>query len=284
MIKSWSLVGALLFAGCSVSVVNSPALIKSQKAYESVRDNVQLKRYAAPSLFQAGKLYTLSKSAADNVEAEHFAYLLDREIAVAKESAKEKLLAERLAALQQGKTKALLEAKEQEVTRAKEAARAAEEEARAAAETARALEIKYAQLQELNAKMTNRGLVLTLGDVLFATDQARLMAGAARAMDKLVQFLKDNPERKVLIEGHTDNVGNTTYNIDLSLRRADAVARALSLGGIEDDRIVTKGYGERYPVVANSSAAGRQQNRRVEIVILNEGESIESVERRDDLE
>ncbi len=272
MIKSLSLVGVLLFAGCSASVVNSPALIKSQKAYELARDNVQLKRYASPSLFQAGKLYTLSKSAEDSAQAEHFAYLLDREIAVAKESAKQKLLAEQLASLEQGKTKALLAVKEKELLKA-------QEEARIAAEQAREIEEKYAQLQELNAKMTNRGLVLTLGDVLFATDQAQLMPGAARAMDKLIHFLQDNPDRKVLIEGHTDNVGNTAYNIDLSLRRADAVARALRLGGISDDRIVTKGYGERYPVVANTSAAGRQQNRRVEIVILNEGESIESVQR-----
>jgi len=279
MIKGLSLAGALLLVGCSGSVVNSPALIKSQKAYESVRDNVQLKRYAAPSLFQAGKLYTLSKSAKDNMEADHFAYLLDKEVAVAKESAKEKLLAQQLSSLAEGKTKALLAAKEQEVAKAQEATRVAEEEARLAAEQARQLEEKYAQLQELNAKMTNRGLVLTLGDVLFATDEARLTAGAARAMDKLVHFLQDNPDRKVLIEGHTDNVGNTAYNIDLSLRRADVVARALSLGGIADDRIVTKGYGEMYPLVENSSAQGRQKNRRVEIVILNEGDSIESVER-----
>jgi outer membrane protein OmpA-like peptidoglycan-associated protein len=277
MIKSLSLISALLFAGCSSSVVNSPALIKSQKAYELARENLELKRYAPASLFQAGKLYTLSKSAEDSVQADHFAYLLDKEIAVAKESAKQKILETQLSSLEKGKTEALLAEKEKEL-------RQAQEEARAAAEQAREMREKYAQLQELNAKMTNRGLVLTLGDVLFATDQARLMPGAARAIDKLIHFLEDNPERKVLIEGHTDNVGNTAYNIDLSLRRAEAVAEALRLGGISNERIVTKGYGERYPVVANSSAAGRQQNRRVEIVILNEGESIESVERRDDLE
>ena len=279
MIKSLSLVGALLLVGCSGRGVNSPALIKSQKAYEVVRNNEQLKRYASPSLFQAGKLYTLSKSAQDNVEAKHFAYLLDKEVAVAKESVKAALLEEQLSSLKQGKTKALLAIKEQEVVQAKEAAREAEEESRMAQEQARQLEEKYAQLQELNAKMTNRGLVLTLGDVLFATDEARLTADAARAMGKLVNFLQENPDRKVLIEGHTDNVGNTAYNIDLSLRRADVVARALSLGGIADERVVSKGYGEMYPLVENSSAQGRQQNRRVEIVILNEGESIESVER-----
>jgi len=275
MIKTFyssTVLAVVIFTGCMSSQVNSPALTKSQAAYEALKKDTQVNRYAAPSLFQAGKLYNLSKTVKSEAEARHFAYLLEKEIAVAKESAKAKSLSMKLERLNEKKTRALLDAKESELLKAKE-------EARVAQETARGLEQKYQELQELNAKMTSRGLVLTLGDVLFENNKATLMPGAMRAMDKLVHFLSENEERKVLIEGHTDNVGSRTYNIDLSLRRAEAVENALLSKGISSGRVVTKGYGEAYPVAENSSAAGRQQNRRVEIVILNEGDRLEDIQR-----
>ncbi len=271
-IATLSLLSSFFLLGCTSATVNSSALIESQKAYEQLRLDSQVKQYAAPSLFQAGKLYNLSKSASSDAEANHFAYLLKQEIAVAKESARGKLLSEKIDALRDEKTKALLDAKESELLKAKQ-------EAARAKERALGLEQRYQELQELNAKMTSRGLVLTLGDVLFETNKAQLMAGAQRAMDKLVDFLAENETRKVLIEGHTDNVGSSTYNIDLSLRRANAVKDVLKAKGIDESRIVTKGYGELYPVTANTSASGKQQNRRVEIVILNEGDTIENVAR-----
>jgi len=275
MIKSIvtvSVVASFLLQGCTSSTINSPALLESQKAYESIRKDTRINQYAAPSLFQAGKLYNLSKTAKSDAEASHYAYLLKQEIEVAKESARGKELSEQIEGLRDKKTKALLDAKEDQLVKA-------QEEARMANERALGLEQKYQELQELNAKMTSRGLVLTLGDVLFETGQATLMSGAKRALDKLVDFLAENEERKVLIEGHTDNVGSTIYNIDLSLRRAEAVLNVLKEKGIDEDRIVTKGYGEQYPVTGNISASGKQQNRRVEIVILNEGDTIENVTR-----
>jgi len=275
MIKSivtLSLVGSFMLVGCASSSVNSEALIQSQQAYELLKKDPKINQYAAPSLFQAGKLYSLSKTATNNEEANHFAYLLKQEIEVAKESARAKVMALRIDALREKKTKVLLDAKESELLQAKE-------EAQQAKKKALGLEQRYQELQELNAQMTSRGLVLTLGDVLFETNKAQLMAGAKRSLDKLVDFLNENATRKVLIEGHTDNVGSSTYNIDLSLRRADAVASVLKDKGIDESRIVTKGYGELYPVAENSSASGKQQNRRVEIVILNEGDTIENVTR-----
>ncbi len=92
-----------------------------------------------------------------------------------------------------------------------------------------------------------------------------------RAIEKLSEFLLDNPERKVIIEGHTDNVGSSTTNLDLSLRRSGAVGEALNQKGIDSQRLLVKGYGETYPVASNDNSAGRQRNRRVEIVILEEG-------------
>ena len=270
--KALSLFASVVLVGCTGATINSPALVKSQKAYEELREDSKVKQYASPSLFQAGKLYTLSKTAQNDREASHYAYLLAQEIEVAKESARGKELQEKIVQLRNKKTAALLNAKEEALLKA-------QEEARLAKEQVLGLEQKYQELQELNAQMTSRGLVLTLGDVLFETGRASLMAGAKRSMHKLVDFLAENGERKVLIEGHTDNVGSSTYNIDLSLRRAESVANLLKERGIDASRIVTKGYGEQYPITGNNSAIGKQKNRRVEIVILNEGDNVEDIER-----
>ncbi len=123
------------------------------------------------------------------------------------------------------------------------------------------------QLAALNAKQTNRGMVLTLGSVLFSTNKADLKSGGARSLDKLTQFMQDNPKRNVMVEGYTDSTGGADYNQGLSQRRADAVQSALISDGIKPQRIATKGFGVDYPVASNDTSSGRQQNRRVEIVI-----------------
>src|SRR6267378_60893 len=114
------------------------------------------------------------------------------------------------------------------------------------------------ELSDLRAQQTDRGLVLTVGDVLFATGKAETAAGAQRSVDKLVEFLKKNPKRNVLIEGHTDNTGAEDFNLKLSQQRADAVKDLLVARGVAAERITTKGYGPKYPTVANDTAAGRQ--------------------------
>jgi outer membrane protein OmpA-like peptidoglycan-associated protein len=124
-----------------------------------------------------------------------------------------------------------------------------------------------AEVDALKAKPTDRGLVLTLGDVLFETGSSTLSSGAARNMDRLVQFLADHPERLVQIDGFTDSVGTDSYNQDLSQHRADAVRYQLVSRGISSTRIATQGYGKAYPVASNSESSGRQLNRRVEVVI-----------------
>jgi outer membrane protein OmpA-like peptidoglycan-associated protein len=144
---------------------------------------------------------------------------------------------------------------------------ALENEAAAAAERARQLE---AELADLQAQQTERGIVLTLGDVLFDTAQATLKAGAASTVDRLAQFMRDYPDRRVMIEGHTDSRGSDEFNLDLSERRADAVRDALVERDIDAGRIRSVGLGETYPVASNDSDAGMQQNRRVEIVISDE--------------
>jgi outer membrane protein OmpA-like peptidoglycan-associated protein len=143
----------------------------------------------------------------------------------------------------------------------------------AAVNQANAATMQSAQLQAevdaLKAKQTDRGLVLTLGDVLFDTGRASLNPGAAVKLDRLAAFLNEHPDRRVQIEGFTDSVGGDAYNQDLSERRAEAVKAALTMRGIDPSRIATEGYGKAYPVASNSDSGGRQLNRRVEVVIGN---------------
>lgn len=130
------------------------------------------------------------------------------------------------------------------------------------------------QLKEMEAKKTERGMVITLGDVLFDTNQAQLKSGGTRNVQKLADFFKQYPQRKVMIEGFTDSTGSNTRNQELSDNRAHAVRTALLDMGISADRITTRGYGESYPVAGNDTAAGRQLNRRVEIIVSDDGGKI----------
>ena len=115
------------------------------------------------------------------------------------------------------------------------------------------------------------GLVLTLGDVLFDTGRAELKPGASVKLDQLAQFLNTHPDRRVEIDGFTDSVGSDAYNESLSQRRADAVKTALVVRGIDASRINSEGYGKAYPVASNNESAGRQLNRRVEVIIGGSG-------------
>jgi outer membrane protein OmpA-like peptidoglycan-associated protein len=152
------------------------------------------------------------------------------------------------------------------------------EKARREAEQAKAeIDQFLKDLSDLQGKMTERGIVLTMGDVLFSFGKADLSSGAVRNLDKLTGFLEKHPDRNVLVEGHTDSIGSDEFNLALSQKRADAVKEAMVGKGVSPDRIVTKGYGKQFPVAGNDTESGRQMNRRVEVVILNEGVKPESV-------
>ena len=164
-----------------------------------------------------------------------------------------------------------------------EARRQAEQAQQANTQTAAQLEEAQAKLKqmeselnELNAKKTERGMVITLGDVLFDTNKAQLKPGAQRSLEKLAAFFKEYPERKAEIEGFTDSTGGDEYNQKLSERRAESVKQALVDMGVEADRISTRGYGKQYPVATNATPAGRQLNRRVEIVLSDEQGNVKS--------
>ena len=128
-----------------------------------------------------------------------------------------------------------------------------------------ALDLKR-QMEELKAEQTDRGMVLTLGDVLFDVGKATLAPGAERNIDKIATFLRDYPERSAVIEGHTDSIGDPAFNLTLSEQRAFSVKGALVSAGVDRSRISTQGFGESRPVADNDSQSGRQSNRRVEII------------------
>jgi outer membrane protein OmpA-like peptidoglycan-associated protein len=122
------------------------------------------------------------------------------------------------------------------------------------------------QIEDLQAKSTERGMVLTLGDVLFDTGSSTLKPGADQSLQRVADFLVRNKEAQVRIEGHTDAQGDDNSNQVLSQRRADTVAGRLMQLGVNGSHVKAMGLGEAYPVAGNDNAAGRQQNRRVELV------------------
>lgn len=125
------------------------------------------------------------------------------------------------------------------------------------------------ELAALKAKPTPRGMVLTLGDVLFDTGEANLKPGAYPTIERVAEVLKGEPDRRVTIEGHTDSVGAEDFNLQLSQRRAAAVETALLERGVNRSQIVSIGKGETFPVASNDNAGGRQQNRRVELIFAD---------------
>ena len=150
-------------------------------------------------------------------------------------------------------------------------AQAARQQTQDAENRSRQLE---AQLKDLEAKKTERGMVITLGDVLFDSNQAQLKSGGMRNVQKLADFFKQYPQRKVMIEGFTDSTGSNSRNQELSDQRAYSVRTALLEMGIHTDRITSRGYGESFPVAGNDTAAGRQLNRRVEIIVSDDSGNI----------
>lgn len=128
--------------------------------------------------------------------------------------------------------------------------------------------------QDLQAKQTERGTLVTFGDVLFDLNKAELKPAGMSGVQELADFLNENPERKVAVEGYTDSTGSDSYNQQLSERRAESVQRALSRAGVDMQRIQTVGYGEQYPVASNDSTSGRAMNRRVEVTISNDDQRV----------
>jgi outer membrane protein OmpA-like peptidoglycan-associated protein len=169
---------------------------------------------------------------------------------------------------------AYIASQQAEIARQVAADKAAQDEvARASATLAQRQEADRLrqQLQNMQARQTERGVVLTLGNVLFQTDSANLVPGAAQHVDQLATVLRQHPDYTVEIDGYTDSTGSDTYNLGLSQRRAETVRRELALRGIDPSRLTARGHGKAAPVASNDTSAGRQMNRRVEVLVEGPG-------------
>jgi OmpA-OmpF porin, OOP family len=271
--KDWvvraSTLGGLLLvssigAGCGPST--NAALERARANYAQAQQNPQISTYAPVPLQEARQSLQQAEQAwkddKDRDEVNHLAYVTDERIAIARNAAEKKMTEAEMKRLDEERANVVISARTHEADQAKQTAQEAEDRARRLEQ----------ELADLQAKQTDRGLVLTLSDVLFEYNKADLKPGALHNLYTLVTFLKENPERNLLIEGYADSTGSDSYNLTLSQRRAEAVQNFLLQNNIPPQRMVVRGYGEDYPVATNNTEAGRQQNRRVEIVVLKEGE------------
>jgi outer membrane protein OmpA-like peptidoglycan-associated protein len=278
-----------LIMGCSTTPL---ALEQARQNYQRMERDPQISQNAPIASYEASQALRRTEEEWEknrNVdEVNHLAYLTDKRIEIARETARQKVAETEAQQLKQEREKVLLESRTREADRAKQLAESRAREAQQAQQEAeaRARETQEAQRRaqaatnraedlekrfaELQAKQTKRGFELTLNDVLFEFDKANLKPGATRSLTNVAQFLRENAERQITIEGYTDNVGSDAYNRELSQRRADSVRDFLVQSGISADRITARGLGEEYPVASNDTQAGRQQNRRVQIIIVND--------------
>lgn len=258
---------AVVLGACASTPTPNAALESARTVVQGAEADPNVHKYAALDLEAAKTQLQIADSAATRHEDAAIAqpaYLAAQTARLAQAHAAAKADDARVAAGQSERDKIQLMARTRDVDNAKIATAAALGQRDEATEQAARLQ---AEVDQLKATPTPRGLVLTLGDVLFDTGKAQLNPGSSRKLDQLAQFLADHPERRVQIDGFTDSVGTDSYNQDLSQRRADAVKSSLMTRGIDSSRIGSQGYGKGFPVANNTDSGGRQLNRRVEVVI-----------------
>lgn len=271
------LVIAGLLGACS-SMQTTNLLEQTRSDYRTVQNNPQVAKYAPLELKQADDaMAKANAAAADNQSSEDIdklAYLAKQKIAVTQEMTKQKSSESSIAGASKERDQMRLDQRTIEADRAKEATALAKgktaDAERQTLDAQRRTAQLEAQLAELAAKKTERGMVITLGDVLFQTDKAALSEDGLNTSRKLAKVLEENPERTVLIEGFTDSTGSTPHNQRLSESRATSVRLALQNMGVNRNRIAIRGFGESYPVAGNDTSEDRQLNRRVEIILSND--------------
>lgn len=281
-----------LLAGCASPPKNVPRLEEAHAVVTSVSQMPKAEQVAGTELEQARDQLRRAERALEDGDdiatVNYHAYLAIRNAQIAQERTAERSARDEISSAEAERNRVLLAARTDEADRAKQIAVAQGRNAAVARDTAAAALAEARQMEEqlkaLKAENTARGVVLTLSDVLFETDRAELLPGSEPALDRLVAFLEDNPDRQLLIEGYTDSTGADSYNQALSKRRADAVRAALVDKGVDRVRLTARGLGEAYPVASNATDEGRQQNRRVEIVVSDKEGQFPAAARRSDAE
>lgn len=288
-----ALLGALAAAGllgaCSSVPERNASLEAARAAISAGQSDTLLQRHAQPELRQAVAALARADAAHqardDQADIEHLAYMAARQLTLAQEtsaareaeSVVEKASAER-DALRLALRTAEADAVRRQLAASEEKGRtqgaalaqagrdAATQRSAIAQGDARVGDLE-AELKQLNARQTERGIVVTLGDMLFESGQAQVLPAGMASVTGLADFMRRNPSRQAAVEGHTDSQGSTMANQALSERRAQAVQTLLVGMGIDATRLQVSGRGEAEPVASNASAAGRRSNRRVEIVL-----------------
>jgi outer membrane protein OmpA-like peptidoglycan-associated protein len=289
-----------LLQACAGTMQQNAQLSRAQNDYDSASSNPKIVQTAPEQLRDAsGNLQqaeALMNHGAPQDEVDHYAHLVSLNVTAAREladasnseayvrEAGDRRTQMQLKSSQQQTEQARREtadahaqaasagmqasqAQQQAEQAQRETADANAQAASAGAQADQAQQQNAALLAALDAKQTDRGMVLTLGGVLFDSNEASLSSGGDRSLDKLAQFLRDNPKRNVRVQGYTDSTGTAAQNLELSQRRADTVRSALVEDGLDAQRATTKGFGQDFAVASNQTSSGRQQNRRVEVVI-----------------
>jgi len=272
-------VAGVTLAGCASAPTKPPGSAEVRAKLTALQGDTELANGAPVALKDAESAVVIAEmKEKDPVLAAHRVYIADRKVETARALAQTHAAEQRRAALVEQGEKARLDSRTREAELAKneaadqklQASQARNETvaAQMAADTAQreAAELQR-QIELLKAQPTDRGLVLTLGDTLFATGRSEIKSGATANLDRVTTFLNEYPKRTAVIEGYTDSMGSDEMNQSLSQRRADAVKSYLVGQGVGSARLTTSGRGESSPVADNETADGRQRNRRVEVVI-----------------
>ncbi len=248
---------AAFLAACAATPPHSDQLDRARTQVDLLSQDPMAQQAASKDLEAARNRLAQAEAAQQHneplSEVNHLAYLAERHAQVGQARVQEAVAKQQVASASEDRGRALLEARSREANNAKEQLAAAQ-----------------AALAALQAKQTDRGMVVTMGDVLFDTGSANLKPGAMQTLDRLAAYMQSSPQTRLIIEGHTDSTGSVATNEELSQRRADAVATALIERGVSAQNLHAVGKGESAPVATNGTAAGRQQNRRVEIVFSDQ--------------
>ncbi|MEP1214533.1 MAG: OmpA family protein [Marinobacter sp.] len=254
---------SVLMAGCAMTPEDNQKVNEARAAYDQIKDDPNVARSGDRQLRSAqqqlSRAESLLEEGAEIDKIEHAAYLANRHAQIAAEEGKRAELQQQINSAEERRRELELQMSSQK-----------------AAQARREAEELRLQMEAMQAEQTDRGMVLTLGDVLFDLNRAELKSSGEATVRRLAEFMKEYEERRVRVEGYTDSTGEASYNQGLSERRAESVRDALVGMGISRDRVETKGFGEEYPVATNDTSGGRQQNRRVEIVISDEEGNIET--------
>jgi len=270
---------SLTLVACGGAPKQVDSLEQARSAYERASNDPSVARHAPKELDAAKDALAKAERAWSEEEKlstiDRQAGLASKRIKTAELIAKSREDGQKVEGMSVERQRVQLDLRERQIARAEDEARRAALEAKDARSMAERMQ---KQLEALQAEQTERGMVLTLGDVLFENGQSTLQSGAARNVKQIAAFMKQYPEQRALIEGHTDSMGGDDFNMDLSRERAFAVRQALVAQGVSARRIETQGFGEGVPVASNANASGRQQNRRVEVVFPDKPAQVTQLE------